>query len=51
MSHKERNKVRAAYIHKAEFIKECRLIMSCWCRYLEANLQRQASPQEFANQT
>lgn len=34
MSHKERNNVRAAYIHKAEFIEERRLIMNWWSRYL-----------------
>jgi hypothetical protein len=39
MSHKERNNVRAAYIHKAEFIEERRLIMNWWSRYLEANRQ------------
>lgn len=34
MSHKERNNVRAAYIHKAEFIEERRLIMNWWSRTL-----------------
>ncbi|SCW99554.1 hypothetical protein SAMN03159473_05582 [Pseudomonas sp. NFACC52] len=33
MSHKERNNVRAAYIHKAELIEERRLIMNWWSRY------------------
>ena len=51
MSHKERNNVRAAYIHKAEFIEERRLIMNWWSRYLEANQQKHVSPREFANQT
>ena len=51
MSHKERNNVRAAYIHKAEFIEERRLIMSWWSRYLEANQQEHVTPHEFANQT
>ena len=51
MSHKERNNVRAAYIHKAEFIEERRLIMSWWSRYLEANRQEHVTPHEFANQT
>ena len=51
MSHKERNNVRAAYIHKAEFIEERRLIMNWWSRYLEANQQEHVSPREFANQT
>lgn len=51
MSHKERNNVRAAYIHKAEFIEERRLIMNWWSRYLEANRQEHLTPHEFANQT
>lgn len=50
MSHKERNNVRAAYIHKAEFIEERRLIMNWWSRYLEANRQEHVTPHEFANQ-
>lgn len=50
MSHKERNSVRAAYIHKAEFIEERRLIMNWWSRYLEANRQEHVTPHEFANQ-
>lgn len=51
MSHKERNNVRAAYIHKAEFIEERRLIMNWWSLYLEVNRQEHVSPREFANQT
>lgn len=50
MSHKERNNVRAAYIHKAEFIEERRLIMNWWSRYLETNRQEHVTPHEFANQ-
>jgi integrase len=51
MSHRERNNVRAAYIHKAEFIEERRLIMNWWSRYLEANREEHVTPHEFANQT
>jgi hypothetical protein len=51
MSHRERNSVRAAYIHKAEFLEERRLIMNWWSLYLEANLQTHVTPHEFANQT
>ena len=36
MSHKERNNVRAAYTHKAEFLEEHRMIMTWWSRFLEA---------------
>lgn len=49
MSHKERNHVRAAYIHKAEFLEQRRLIMDWWSRYLEANRQGHVSPYDFAN--
>jgi hypothetical protein len=48
MSYKERNHVRAAYIHKAEFIEERRLIMN-WGS--DANRQEHATPHEFANQS
>lgn len=48
MSHRERNSVRAAYIHKAEFIEERRLIMNWWSDYLEANHDEHFSPREFA---
>lgn len=51
MSHKERNNVRAAYIHKAEFLEERRMIMDWWSRYLEANRQQHVTPHEFANLT
>ena len=50
MSHKERNHVRAAYIHKAEFLEERWLIMDWWSRYLEANRHEHISPREFAKQ-
>jgi hypothetical protein len=30
MSHMERNSVRAAYIHKAEFIDERKLMLQWW---------------------
>jgi hypothetical protein len=49
MSHKERNNVRAAYILKAEFNEERRLIINWWSRYLEANRQEHVTPHEFAS--
>jgi hypothetical protein len=48
MSHKERNNVRAAYIHKAEFIEERRLIMNWWSRYLRPTGRSMSLPHEFA---
>jgi hypothetical protein len=50
MSHKARNNVRAAYIHKAEFIEERRLIMNGWSRYLDANRPEHVTAHEFASQ-
>ena len=50
MSHKERNNVRAAYTHKAEFLEERRMIMTWWSRFLEANREDHVTPHEFANQ-
>ncbi|POG04554.1 hypothetical protein BGP82_25270 [Pseudomonas putida] len=51
MSHKERNNVRAAYTHKAEFLEERRMIMTWWSRFLEANREDHVTPHEFAKQT
>lgn len=51
MSHKERNNVRAAYIHKAEFLEERRMIMTWWSRFLEANREEHLTPHEFAKQS
>ncbi len=50
MSHKERNNVRAAYTHKAEFSEERRMIMTWWSRFLEANREDHVTPHEFAKQ-
>lgn len=49
MSHKERNRVRAAYIHKAEFLEQRRLIMAWWSNYIDANRSGHATPHEFAH--
>lgn len=51
MSDKEPNKVRAAYIHKAEFLEERRMIMTWWSRFLEANRKDHVTPHEFAKQS
>lgn len=49
MSHQERNGVRQAYTHQAEFLKERRLMMQWWADYLDANRQRHISPYDFAH--
>lgn len=48
MSHKERNGVRAAYIHRAEHIEERRLMLCWWDNFLEANREQPVTPFEYA---
>jgi len=40
MSHMERNSVRAAYVHKAEFIDERKLMLQWWADFLDANREK-----------
>jgi integrase len=47
MSHQERSSVRAAYIHKAEYMDERRLMMQWWADYLDANRETYVVPYEF----
>ncbi len=47
MSHQERNGVRAAYIHKAEHLEECKLMLQWWADYLDANREEHVVPYEF----
>lgn len=48
MSHQERNSVRAAYIHKAEYLEERIAMMQWWADYLDANTGGYISPYKFA---
>ncbi|QLR43806.1 tyrosine-type recombinase/integrase [Enterobacter sp. RHBSTW-00994] len=48
MSHQERNSVRAAYIHKAEYLEERIAMMQWWADYLDANTERYMSPYQYA---
>ena len=48
MSHQERNGVRAAYIHKAEFIDERKLMLQWWADFLDANREETISPFDYA---
>lgn len=48
MSHKERNKVRAAYIHKAEHLEERELMLQWWADFLDANREKTISPFDYA---
>ncbi|EOF5838939.1 tyrosine-type recombinase/integrase [Salmonella enterica] len=49
MSHQERNSVRAAYIHKAEYLEERIAMMQWWADYLDANTGVYISPYQFAS--
>ncbi|WP_406828709.1 tyrosine-type recombinase/integrase [Microbulbifer sp. ARAS458-1] len=48
MSHKERNGVRAAYIHKAEHLEERRLMLDWWSKYLEESRREYVAPFEYS---
>ncbi|MFZ3620443.1 tyrosine-type recombinase/integrase [Leclercia barmai] len=48
MSHMEHNSVRAAYVHKAEFIDERKLMLQWWADYLDVNREKGISPFDFA---
>lgn len=48
MSHKERNSVRAAYIHRAEHLEERRLMLNWWGNFLDANRIAPVTPFEYA---
>ncbi|HEY6527129.1 MAG TPA: integrase arm-type DNA-binding domain-containing protein [Cellvibrionaceae bacterium] len=47
MAHLERNTVRAAYMHKAEFLEERRLMMDWWSSYLSQMLIEYVDPWEY----
>ncbi len=44
MSHQERNRDRAAYIHKAEHLEERKIMLQWWADYLEACKVRTLTP-------
>ena len=48
MNHQERNGVRAAYIHKTEFLEERRLMLQWWADFLDANREQTISPFDYA---
>lgn len=48
MSHRERNSVRAASIHKAEYMEERIAMMQWWADYLDVNSGGYISPYPFA---
>lgn len=50
MSHQERNSVRAAYIHKAEYLDARKVMMQWWSDYLDKNQQEYVAPYIYAQQ-
>lgn len=48
MSHKDRNAVRAAYLHKAEYLEERFEMMQWWSDYLSASRKEYVAPYIFA---
>ncbi|MGY0205630.1 tyrosine-type recombinase/integrase [Acinetobacter soli] len=47
MSHQERNNVRLAYTHKAEFLEERRTMLNWWSDYLDATKNISISPYDY----
>ncbi len=50
MSHQERDQVRLAYTHQAEYLEERKAMLNWWSDYLEANKQEHISPYDFTKQ-
>jgi integrase len=50
MSHKERNGVRAAYVHKAEHLEARIEMMQWWSDYLEKCTEEYIAPYIYARQ-
>ncbi|MCW6600101.1 integrase arm-type DNA-binding domain-containing protein [Yersinia ruckeri] len=50
MSHQERNSVRAAYIHKAEYLDARKMMMQWWSDYLDMNREGYVAPYVYAQQ-
>ncbi|EOT9842509.1 tyrosine-type recombinase/integrase, partial [Escherichia coli] len=50
MNHKERNGVRAAYVHKAEHLEARMEMMQWWSDYLDANREGYIAPYIYVRQ-
>ena len=50
MSHQERDQVRLAYTHQAEYLEERKAMLNWWSDYLEANRVKYISPYDFTQQ-
>ncbi|MCN3268635.1 DUF3435 domain-containing protein, partial [Escherichia coli] len=51
MSHKDRNTVRAAYMHKAEFLEARIEMMQWWSDYLSLNQKEYIAPYIYARRS
>lgn len=50
MSHQERDQVRLAYTHQAEYLDERKAMINWWSDYLEANRTEHITPYDFSKQ-
>lgn len=50
MSHQERNEVRLAYTHQAEFLEERKAMLNWWSDFLDANKKTAISPYDYTAQ-
>lgn len=50
MSHQERDQVRLAYTHKAEYLEERKRMLNWWSAYVDANQEHYISPYDFTQQ-
>lgn len=50
MSHQERDQVRLAYTHQAEYLDERKAMINWWSDYLEANRAKHITPYDFTKQ-
>lgn len=50
MSHQERNEVRLAYTHQAEFLEERKAMLNWWSDFLDANKDTAISPYDYTAQ-
>lgn len=48
VSHMERYSVRAAYIHKVEFIDERKLMLQWWAYFMDAHREKGITPFDYA---
>ena len=50
MSHQERDQVRLAYTHQAEYIEERKAMLNWWSDYLASNKEQYITPYDFTKQ-